>query len=247
VCGDLASAFDFASPNAAPFPELPQVSGSAAIIAAIGRRPKPAPPATPETLFQEPGLRPSRALPYELHVQARSRPEASHLSLTFRNTGRMGAVLHVYDRLHLDRIPRRYTVEAGKSLADDWPLHADGGRYDLWVYGPNGFLREFRGSSRPEMHALPEVELEYDLARRSIRMVAINGGQGAVALEVRANAYRTDGPWLLRVVPGQPAARAWALAASHNWYDFTVAGQDFERRFAGRLECGVASFSDPAV
>jgi phospholipase C len=41
--------------------------------------------------------------------------------------------------------------------------------------------------------------------------------------------------------------REWTLHASHNWYDFTVAGEQFERRFAGRMETGGPAYSDPAV
>ena len=92
------------------------------MIAEISQRPKPAPPETPEKPFQEPGVRRSHALPYQLQVHARSQPQASKLTLTFNNTGAVGAVFHVYDRLHLDRIPRRYTVEAGKVIPDDWLL-----------------------------------------------------------------------------------------------------------------------------
>ena len=169
------------------------------------------------------------------------------LTLDFRNTGRAGAVFHVYDRLHLDRIPRRYTVEAGKTLADEWLLGTDEGRYDLWVYGPNGFVREFRGVRRSYARAIPEVVLEYDVANSSIRVVVTNEGNGAAVLVVRANAYRTDGPRPVRLGRGRRVVREWSLVASHHWYDFTVTGEHFERRFAGRVETGVPGYSDPAV
>jgi phospholipase C len=87
VCGDLTSAFDFSSPNDVAFPELPTVSGSAAVIATISQRPKPTAPATPEQLSQEPGTRPSRALPYELHATAQ-KDHHGKLAVVFRNTGR---------------------------------------------------------------------------------------------------------------------------------------------------------------
>ena len=247
VCGDLTSAFDFVTPNEMAFPHLPPVGDSAAVIAAISRRPKPAPPQTPEKLFQEPGVRRSRALPYELHVQARTHPQVCKLTLTFRNTGGVGVVFHVYDKLHLDRIPRRYTVESGKTIPDDWRLDTDEGRYDLWVYGPNGFIREFRGTARSEGHAIPEVAFEYDVANVSVRVIATNEGHGEAKLLVRANAYRTDGPWALRVARGRHVTRQWSLIASQHWYDFTVSGEHFERRFAGRLETGSHSVSDPSV
>jgi len=247
VCGDLTSAFDFENPNEMAFPELPAVGNSTEVIAKTSQCPKPAPPQTPEKLLQEPGVRRSRALPYALQVDARTQPHAHKLILTFHNTGRVGAVFHVYDRLHLDRIPRRYTVEAGKTIPDDWPLEADEGRYDLWVYGPSGFVREFRGTARSAAQAIPEIALEYDVADLSVRVVATNEGHSKTTLVARANAYRSDGPWPLRVAPGQRVIREWSVITSQHWYDFTVIGKDFERRFAGRLENGEPSFSDPAV
>jgi phospholipase C len=39
----------------------------------------------------------------------------------------------------------------------------------------------------------------------------------------------------------------WNLAASGNWYDFTVQASNFERRFAGRMESGQHGISDPAM
>lgn len=247
VSGDLTSAFDFVNPNQAPCPELPRVTNSSTVIARIEQLPKPAPPVAAELLFQEPGARPSRALPYELHVHARVASESRILTLEFHNTGQAGAVFHVYDRLHLDRIPRRHTVEADKSLRDSWPLREDEGRYDLWVYGPNGFVREFRGGSGGARADMPEVELVYDTANQAVRLVATNEGRAEATLLVRANAYRSDGPWTLQVPLGRRAVREWTVIASHQWYDFTVTGERFERRFAGRMETGESTFSDPAV
>jgi phospholipase C len=37
------------------------------------------------------------------------------------------------------------------------------------------------------------------------------------------------------------------VVASHGWYDLSVSGEQFERHFAGRMETGAPSFSDPAV
>src|SRR3546814_9692091 len=62
---------------------------------------------------------------------------SSDLQLVFENKGETGAVYHVYDLHDLDAIPRRYTVEAGSSLDDEWNLAGDGS-YDLEVFGPNG-------------------------------------------------------------------------------------------------------------
>jgi phospholipase C len=247
VCGDLTSAFDFVNPNEEGFPDLPATDDSAAVIEATTNLPDPVAPETPEPLFQEPGMRRSRTLPYELHVHTRTAQKSQGVVLEFHNTGRAGVVFHVYDRLHLDRIPRRYTVEAGKKLVDTWHLRMDAGYYDLWVYGPNGFVRECRGTMGRGTQPIPEVELVYDPTNLAIRIVATNHGPSEVALVVRANAYRTDGPWTLPIRKGSRAIRHWSLVASRQWYDLTVAGEQFERRFAGRMETGRHSYSDPAV
>jgi phospholipase C len=243
----LTSAFDFANPNEDTFPTLPRATNSAAVITSVTQRSPPLPPQTLETLFHERGMRQSRALPYELHVRAHAEPDASKLTLTFRNTGKSGAVFHVYDRLHLERIPRRYTVEAAKALADEWLLHTDEGRYDLWVCGPNVFVREFRGALAGSQRRRPEAELKYDVANLAVEVIATNAGPGEAKLLVRANAYRSDGPWALRVARGRRVTHQWSLIASQHWYDFTVSGEHFERRFAGRLETGSHSVSDPSV
>lgn len=95
--------------------------------------------------------------------------------------------------------------------------------------------------------ALPEVELKYDTSNREVAMIVTNAGPREAALLVRTNAYRADGPWRLRISPGKHLIRRWAVDVSHNWYDFTVIGERFERRFGGRLETGKPGFSDPAV
>jgi phospholipase C len=245
VCGNLVSAFDFVSPNSPDMPKLPDVAGSTSIVAEHSRRPKPAPPQLPEPLFQEPGVRHSRALPYELHVRARTDAATKSLALTFGNTGGAGAVFHVYDQHHLDHIPRRYTVEAGKDLSDLWST--GDGEYNLWVCGPNGFLREFKGiASKSALDGHLAVELDYERRAGAIKLSIKNESDSPCALSVTANAYRNDGPWQLEVPPRRQVIRHLSVIASHRWYDFTVAAGTFARRFAGRMETGEPGFSDPA-
>ncbi|HEY0201802.1 MAG TPA: phospholipase C, phosphocholine-specific, partial [Burkholderiaceae bacterium] len=252
VCGDLTSCFDFVSPNDPVFPKLPDTSNYPAINAAqrlLPTAPVTTAPATPQPLFQETGTRYSRALPYELHTSARV--EAGGLvSLIFSNTGTQGAVFHVYDKKHLDRIPRRYTVEAGKTLTDTWNTTAsDSGKYDLWVYSTNGFVRSFAGDALAYASAgfKPEAQVCYEPAGGQVYLKVHNTGSAAGQVAVQSNAYRTDGPWTLDVAAGATGTLHWNLDNSGHWYDFTVTTSNFERRFAGRVETGKASVSDPAM
>jgi phospholipase C len=239
VSGDLTSAFDFETPNDPVFPKLPDVSGSSAIVLAHIQRPRILPPEKHQELFQEAGVRPSRRLPYDLNATAKV--DAKAVTVDFRNTGKQGAVFHVYDRLHLDRIPKRYTVEAGKSLSDTWEL--ENGRYDLFVIAPNGFRRDFTGDATGTQ---AEIDVRYQTKTQKLQLTARNTGKQPAALKLEHNAYGLAGDELA-IPAGGRATREWSVAESGNWYDFTVSGGGLSRRAAGRIETGKHGVSDPAM
>lgn len=249
VCGDLTSALDFSKAEATALAPLPDTSNYLAVEQQQRALPPPQPPASPQALFQEPGTRPSRALPYELHTSARVAKDGQ-LTLIFSNTGTQGAVFHVYDLWHLERIPRRYTVEAGTSLSDTWDtLATDQGNYQLNVYGPNGFFRAFQGNVQQQATTkfAPEAQICYAPSVGRLYLKVHNSGTARGRVTVHAKAYRSDGPWTLEVAAQSSAEQAWSLAASGGWYDFTVTADFAGRRFAGRMETGEDSISDPAI
>jgi len=257
VFGDLTSAFNFATPNDEPLPALAGRKSRADADTlrtgqeGLGQVALPAPQSLPR---QASGTRPSRALPYELHTSARADVEGGIVRLIFANTGTQAAVFHVYDRLNLDRVPRRYMVEAGKQLDDAWDAGADnGGRYDLWVLGPNGYHRGFTGDLAQQAGAglpQPEVRVCYDIANGNVSLTLMNAAETPARLQVRAKAYREDGPWTADVPGGAQTSIDWDLADSASWYDFVVTCPDlpgYSRRFAGRVETGEHGVSDPAM
>lgn len=245
VSSDLTSAFDFVTPNDPKFPNLPDTSGFEAIDAASKALPRAAAPQKPSQLHQEKGTRLSRALPYTLHCTLNYLREDDKVRLVFENKGSKGVVYHVYDMNRLDQIPRRYTVEATKSLTDEWDLGETGGAYDLEVYGPNGYFRKFAGN----INAVePDVALDYDERKGgiSIRLRHQSGTSLAVALV--SNAYGYPASEMLTVTAGRVLKKNISLKKSANWYDFTVQTADgFSCRFAGRVETGMHSVSDPAM
>lgn len=261
VCGDLTSAFNFATPNTEVLPAL------------AGRRDKAqadelrkqqerlkqiAPPTSPQMPRQAPGTRPSRALPYELSTTCEVRPGAASLAatrvaLTFGNSGRQGAVFHVYDRNKLGAVPRRYMVEAGKSLSDVW-TPAAGGAYDLWVLGPNGYHRHFTGNATRAAAAgqpRPDIHVTCDGSRGDGELVLLylNGGTAPCTFTLGANAYGST--TATHTVAARTELRVrLPVSASGGWYDFSVkvAGHpEYLRRFAGRVETGRHTVSDPAL
>jgi len=243
ICGDLTSAFDFATPNDAAFPALPSTSNYAAIDAAQAKLPPPTAPAVAEALFQEQGTRSSRALPYVANVAFST--SSSGASLTFGNSGTQGMVFHVYDLLHPTSIPRRYTVEAQKSLTDTWAPSSTG-TYHLRVYGPNGFARYYYGNVKL---AQTGVTLTYNPSASELVLLLKNPGTAASEVLIASNspALKIAGG-TFAVAAGGSTQVVLSVLATGCWYDFEVSGGAlFSQRFSGRMETGKDGISDPSM
>lgn len=253
VCCDLTSAFDFRTPDAT-LPPLPDTSGYRSIADQLcSTKPAPAVPAAPSPVDpQEPGVRPARALPYELHVNAEVHGGA-RLRIEFANRGEQGAHFYVYASNRSDG-PWRYTVGAHRSLHETFDLAATNGAYAFAVYGPNGFVRVFEGLAAAGGHgrqaaARPEVKAGYDVANGNLYLKLANHGAQSVQLTLADNAYGAPAR-RITLRGGDEQIESWALASSHQWYDVTVsdgATGQFVRRFAGHVENGKPSYSDPAA
>jgi phospholipase C len=223
---------------------MPETAGYAALDAASKQLPQATAPDKPAPLFQEKGTRFSRALPYRLKVHLLAVREENKVRLVFENNGKAGAVYHVYDLHHLDRIPRRYTVEEGKSLTDYW-FGDDQGAYDLEIYGPNGYFWKFSGNVQ---YRELDTVLDYDHRKGGLSVSVHNPGDDAAEITIISNAYEYGGPWPLQIRAKKHIKKNWLLAGSGNWYDFSVRnGDGYLRRFAGRIETGMHSISDPAM
>lgn len=241
VCGDLTGAFDFSRGDARPFvASLPATAATAARAAALPGRTVPVVPEGLAPARQAPGVRPARALPY--------RPQASivladdHVRLDLACDG-AAAVLHVYDRLHLGAIPRRYTLAPGLPQQARWAID-DARGYDLWLLGPNGFHRHYRG--QPGTQAPLQSRIDRDAGR--LRLWLHNPGAMPLAVTVRAGAYVEAAPHRqLRIDPGATVDIAWDATPSGGWYDLHVEQPGASQRLAGRVEDGQPGSTDPAM
>ena len=224
---------------------MPETSNYATLDAASKLLPLAAAPPVPSPLYQEKGSRFSRHLPYRLRVHLTKLNHENKIDLLFENKGKAGVVYHVYDLNHLDQIPRRYTVEAGKSLSDQWDTSIDKGLYDLEVYGPNGYFQKFSGNMR---NIEPEITLDFDHRRGGVEVSIQNTDVKPVDVSFHSNAYDYGLSFTIRIAPGKTKKKSWDLKSSANWYDFSVKmGDGYLRRFGGRVETGKAGVSDPAM
>jgi len=234
VVGDLTSAFDFKTPNRSRPVRLPDTDDFKPDELVRFADEVPVPPADQRLPKQEHGVKPARALPYELHATARR--ASTEVTIDFRNTGRAAAVFQVRES-GSTAAPRTYTVEAGKQLADAW---AYTGEYDLSVHGPNGFFRRFAGGS-----ADVEIKPAYD---RDLTLRLTNHGRKRVEVTVR-DVYKGR-TTRISLRPGETERREWPLDRTQGWYDLTVTVEGdprFRQQLAGHVENGEDSITDPAL
>jgi len=254
VVGDLTTAFDFRNPNGSR--QVPDDTDRFKPEDLI-RHPDevPVPPANQAVPPQEQGVRPARALPYALDAQGAVQPADGSFWIQFRNSGKAAAVFQVR-RANSTDAPRTYTVDAHKRLTDFFPVAAAGlSEFDLSVFGPNGFFREFKGAVSGAHRANLEVRADVDENRGSG-----NDDRAEIELEI-ANKARdlahvnifdryTLQTTTLVLGRGDEVSRTFPLRPTHGWYDLTVTVDEdpgFKTQLAGHVENGEDSISDPLM
>jgi phospholipase C len=246
VAGDLTTVFNFRNPNDARV-ELPSTDGYLPPVNELAGGPTNTFVPTQNQVIigmptQEKGIRPARALPYELHAHGRVNPSANTFELEFSNTGKAAAVFQVRSGNPADTV-RMYTVEPGKRLSGAWNAAS---QYDLTVYGPNGFVRYFKGSIGAAALAVHTRYGKDDHGAIGLLITNIGAGKATVIV---LDAYTGDKD--LRLLwPGARLEHDNRLDRFHGWYDLVVRVSEdptFEYRLAGHVETGDDSFSDPAL
>lgn len=262
VAGDLTSAFDFNSFDAS-WPVLPDtsanVNGSAHQCSAL---PKPIVPTIQSVPIQEEGTRLARPLPYAFDVTEAVEAATLKLTLTIANTGSQAAAFSLHKHYAANEAldtawPRKYTVEAHRSLTDAFLADATTGAYAWSLHGPNGFVRLYAGNMRAGglTTAAPTAALSaagVDVTG-AVTLTLTNGQAAATPCEfvVVDNAYGLGGPWALSAAPGASLTHTVSLVTTGSWYDFSVTGCDggggYLRRFMGHAETGKVTTTDPAM
>ncbi|MFD0895773.1 phospholipase C, phosphocholine-specific [Luteolibacter ambystomatis] len=220
---------------------------------------------------QEPGGRPSRALPYELLAEGRLNRATGTFEITLEASDKSfgskaaGAPFHVYtpkgyrpddaasytDAEFRYEQTRRwaYAVKAGDRVTGSWPVDAfEDSIYHLRTYGPNGFFREYRGDA---VDPMVEVACEYGSHSVSHLLFTLSNRDTSKTASVTLTdtAYGMA-PITRTLAPGETVQLPVDLATSARWYDLelTVEGAPkFVRRYAGRVETGEDSESDPQI
>ena len=164
--------------------------------------------------------------------------------IQFTNSGNVGAAFSVHDGVQPESAPRRYAVSAGDQLRDAWRAEGEARHYDLTVHGAHGFLRQFRGNLAS---SIVEAKFNYIPGHETALLSLTNSGTQPIDITVTE---RYTGIRQEIVVPsGDVQQREYHLESSFGWYDLSItSGEErYLRRFAGHVETGRPSTSDPAT
>jgi phospholipase C len=215
---------------------------------------------------QEKGTRIACALPYELYVNgAVCDKKQLEISMTAANAvfgsraaGAPFTVIApgVYNDEAGTAVARNWSfaVVPGDTLTYRWPLEAfEGSRYHILLNGVNGFFRSFKGSA-----ADPDISIAVNYEKKGIPSKQLTGNvvvsiqhtniTQPVKLIVNDNAYKKNAVIRQLTAAAGTTEITLSLKDSSGWYDFSVTVEGhtgFEQRFAGRVETGKESITDP--
>ena len=249
VCGNLTSAF---KPYNGEHHELPEYLDRDTYVERIHKAsfkdaPKPAmritaadTPSFAVAAFQESGSRPSCPLPYELEASIDTQDAGARIRLEAgnkRNKGNAaGGAFNAY-AYGKEMICRSYAVTAGDAIEDLLPVAGD---CHVRIDGPNGFMRELRCPGKGAFRA----EVRADGANLSLTLTNTSDESIEVALADESYGERFDS---IALQPAQSQTIMVSTAAGKHWYDLSASAKETRYRFAGRIETGEWSVSDPAM
>lgn len=229
------------------------------------------PLASPLMPKQEKGIRPASALPYELYADGSLSADKKtfQIKLSAQNEvfGKKaaGSPFHVYtpdkyrknqDSAFEDLKAWSYAVAAGDTITDTWPLQSfENDNYHLCVYGPNGFFRKYHGTTNdPQLTIACDYQQQGKQLTGNVELKLHNlTPNQQLKIQVVDNAYKTKTQLKILDISTKKGSNATVvldLKSSYGWYDFSVKVEGFdafEHRFAGRVETGKTSFSDPQI
>ena len=156
----------------------------------------------------------------------------------------MGAPFNVYLRDGENMVAGTYAVKAGDTLTQSFPMSDE--KYSIDVHAPNGFFRSFNGTVKAPVMVEAIYEQQGRRLSGNIALRVKNSGKTPVQVAVKDHSYGLA-PVMKNVAAGVTEDIAMWSAKSHGWYDVSVSIENNEARYAGRVETGAISITDPVM
>ncbi len=276
IAGDLTSAFDFARADVKPMDEMANGMQPMKIFSGrereTARNTVAFKPTVADVNADPENGRPIPAkqdragcdlLPigYDFQVfGSRDAGPPKGFRLTFKNYGKLGAAFTVlsYDRTDQGWF---FSIEGVKSedspviVSDSWYLKDSKlpgwveGDYSYSVHGPNGYLAEFRGSAENPLHtAFPDfVDISPSADGKTMKFAFATWPTANGKLKMINAYYPDEKPTIV-----SNGTDRVDVATKDGWYDVSFVDavntdSKYLRRYAGHIETGKMSRTDPAI
>ncbi|MFZ4262033.1 phosphocholine-specific phospholipase C [Sphingobacterium sp. HJSM2_6] len=215
---------------------------------------------------QESGKRVSKALPYELNTQGFVQGNSIHITMKAGNQlfGKQaaGSPFTIYAPGAFTNTNQQvenyknwsFAVKAGDLISYEWPISSfKEQQYELHVHGPNGYYSEFAGSKND-----PQLKIQVSAALKKLTkkptgelLIEVeNLGKDPITLKIDDLSYKQGEIAKLKVKGASTAQLLVDVSKSFNWYDVKFTCPNFphyHQRFAGKLELGKDTFTDPLI
>ncbi|WP_164126795.1 phosphocholine-specific phospholipase C [Sphingobacterium luzhongxinii] len=202
---------------------------------------------------QEQGTKPSNALNYELYVQEHVedgqlvlRMEAS---ASYFKKKSLGAAFNVYAHGYKkEKANWAFATSAGKSVSYAWSLDDfEQQAYHLVLHGPNGYYRSYRGNRKSDNIL---IEQSYRASDEEIVLTIHNRNSHAITLQITDHYKKADAAPIV-IASSKTKEIKVKTKSTYRWYDLEIKNLDpkspYSRRYAGRVENGKDSLTDPLM
>lgn len=235
ICGDLTSAFNSSDTKLPKIDYLSQKEYAQTINSA---KDKPVPNLkwyseneinNSLLEIQERGMKPSNALPYDYWVNLEGR------KIVMENHCNTGVPLLLYDRKEFENEKFHYSYALFQKQKLSHVINSE--NYDYEVFGPNGFYRNFKGKNSPK------VEIKFMNDKNGAAFLIVKRQDKDTIRLVLEDLY---GKIKKEIKLMQPEEKIEInLQKTKGWYDFKLTLAQNLWHFAGRIENGKISISDP--
>jgi phospholipase C len=236
ICGDLTSAFNSSNTKIPEMNYLDQKEYTKTINSAKN---KPVPKlkwyeenelATDDLLaIQERGIRRSNGLPYNFHVNLGNR------EIVMKNVRERAVPIIIYDRTKFNESDFyfSYALYSKQELSHI----VQPGAYDYEIFGPNGFYRNFTGNNTPQL----KISLINNPTKDTVEIWIENTYENNISIIVENLYEKTK-----KIIDIENTKTLkFLLDKTKGWYDIKIVSNNNSWHFAGRLENGKPSISDP--
>jgi phospholipase C len=207
---------------------------------------------------QESGIRPANILPYEIYSDGKLNAGRGSFDVYFESKKNVfgentaGVPFMVY-AIHSNYVKvRSYAVVPADRIKDSWNLaDFENGSYHIEVHGPNGFFRSFKG----DKNDVPfDIACDYQAVKNrnaltgNIEIALRNSGEATCVFEITDHYTKTT--QTKQLAEHSSAVINFDLSKTYGWYDVSVkikSHNTFEKRYAGKVEAGKETFTDPMM